>query len=181
MEAQLERQLPEAVGTPCLGISALTGAGVDRLMPTALQAYEVWAKRVPTARLNRWLLQVRSLPGSPALQAAQRRLACPAARVQRACDRFTGLTWGFGWGQLLEEYRGTAQGRQVMRIRYVTQVSVRPPTFAAFVSGTLPFSDGNTKFLVNALRKHFSFPGVPMRLLTRLRKRGARRRSVSRR
>ena len=67
VEAQLERQLPEAVGTPCLGISALTGAGVDRLMPTALQAYEVWAKRVPTARLNRWLLQVRRVPGNLAL------------------------------------------------------------------------------------------------------------------
>ena len=88
---------------------------------------------------------------------------------------------GFCGDQLLEEYQGTAQGRQVRRIRYVTQVSVRPPTFAAFVSGTLPFSEGNNKFLVNALRKHFSFPGVPMRLLTRLRKRAARHRSVSRR
>ncbi|KAK9835183.1 hypothetical protein WJX81_004077 [Elliptochloris bilobata] len=138
VEAQLERQLPEAVGTPCLGISALTGAGVERLMPAACAAYEVWAKRVPTARLNRWLLQV------------------------------------------LEEYRGTAQGRQVMRIRYVTQVSVRPPTFAAFVSGTVPFTEGNTKFLLNALRKHFSFPGVPMRLLIRLRKREAKHRHVKR-
>lgn len=60
VEAQLERQLPEAVGTPCLGISALTGAGVDRVMPAARAAYEVWAKRVPTAHLNRWLKEVRA-------------------------------------------------------------------------------------------------------------------------
>lgn len=85
------------------------------------------------------------------------------------------LRWAAG--QVLEEYQGTAQGRQAMRIRYVTQVSVRPPTFAAFVSGTTPFTEGNTKFLVNALRKHFSFPGVPMRLLIRLKTREAKERT----
>ena len=58
VEAQLERQLPEAVGTPCLGISALKGAGVERVMPAACAAYEIWAKRVPTAHLNRWLKEV---------------------------------------------------------------------------------------------------------------------------
>ena len=56
---QLERSLAEAVGTPCLGISALTGLHAGEVMPTVLRAYETWNQRVPTARLNRWLVQVR--------------------------------------------------------------------------------------------------------------------------
>ncbi len=69
--------------------------------------------------------------------------------------------------QLVEEYRGTAAGRQVMRLRYVTQVSARPPTFAAFISGAEELSDNTTKFILNSLRAKFGFPGVPLRLLVR--------------
>lgn len=56
--------LPEVPGTPCIGLSALTGAGVEQVLPTALQAFRVWNQRVPTARLNRWLIKARprSLP-----------------------------------------------------------------------------------------------------------------------
>ena len=57
--AQLAKSLPEVVGTPCLGISALTGEGAEQVMPTVMQAYQVWNQRVPTARLNRWLVKVR--------------------------------------------------------------------------------------------------------------------------
>lgn len=69
--------------------------------------------------------------------------------------------------QLVDEYRGTAQGRQVMRLRYVTQVMIRPPTFAAFVSGAEELSENTTKFILNSLRKKFGFPGVPLRLVVR--------------
>ncbi len=69
--------------------------------------------------------------------------------------------------QLVDEYRGTAAGRQVMRLRYVTQVSARPPTFAAFISGAEELSDNTTKFILNSLRAKFGFPGVPLRLVVR--------------
>ena len=62
--AQLESSLAEAVGTPCLGISALTGLGAGEVMPTVLRAYETWNQRVPTARLNRWLVQVQKTQNS---------------------------------------------------------------------------------------------------------------------
>jgi predicted GTPase len=68
---------------------------------------------------------------------------------------------------LTDEYRGTAQGRQVLRLRYVTQVTTRPPTFAAFVSGAEDLSDNTTKFILNSLRAKFGFPGVPLRLIVR--------------
>jgi GTP-binding protein len=41
-------------GIPVVTISALTGAGMDRLLPAVRSAYEVWNKRVPTGELNRW-------------------------------------------------------------------------------------------------------------------------------
>lgn len=69
--------------------------------------------------------------------------------------------------QLVDEYRGTAAGRQVMRLRYVTQVSARPPTFAAFISGAEELSDNTTKFILSSLRAKFGFPGVPLRLVVR--------------
>jgi len=144
-EAQLERQLPEAVGTPCVGISALTGAGVERLLPAAAAAYGVWAQRVPTARLNRWLLQARprapppARAGPPAAPRAEPNPTLPYTRAWPCRRAPTAAA-----AQVLEEYRGTAQGRQAARIRYVTQVGARPPTFAAFASGAKPFSEGIT-------------------------------------
>lgn len=54
-----------------------------------------------------------------------------------------------------------------MRLRYVTQVSARPPTFAAFISGAEELSENTTKFILNSLRAKFGFPGVPLRLVVR--------------
>jgi predicted GTPase len=76
--------------------------------------------------------------------------------------------------QLSEEYAGTAQGREVMRVRYVTQVSTRPPTFVAFVTGGEEFGSNSTRFLLNKLRGYFGFPGVPLRLTVRNKARGTK-------
>jgi GTP-binding protein len=42
---------------PAVTLSALTGKGVDRLMPAVFAAFDVWNRRVPTGRLNRWLAE----------------------------------------------------------------------------------------------------------------------------
>lgn len=42
-------------GTPVLRTSALTGRGIDRLVPALLRIHEAWSKRVPTAEVNRVL------------------------------------------------------------------------------------------------------------------------------
>ena len=141
----------------------------------------------------------------------------------RPCSHWRAATEGCSWHpglQLIEDYRDTAQGRQVLRLRYVTQVrgtltpvqdapyacgavgghagatdkhyghcmpkkgcsrhracphdagcwgqvSNRPPTFAAFIAGAEDMGDSTTRFLLNALRKKFGFPGVPLRLVVR--------------
>ncbi|HET6308601.1 MAG TPA: ribosome biogenesis GTPase Der [Rhodopila sp.] len=51
---RLEASLAQMKGIPVVTLSALTGAGVDRLLPAVRAAHEVWNKRVPTAELNRW-------------------------------------------------------------------------------------------------------------------------------
>ncbi|KAA6417474.1 MAG: GTPase Der-like, partial [Trebouxia sp. A1-2] len=64
-----------------------------------------------------------------------------------------------------------ATGSALARIRYITQVKSRPPTFAVFVSGGLDFPDNARRFLIKSLQKDFEFEGVPIRAEIRYRKR----------
>ena len=43
-----------------LTTSAVTGRGVDRILPLALELYSLYSTRIPTAELNRWLEDVRA-------------------------------------------------------------------------------------------------------------------------
>jgi GTPase len=49
------RLLPQVRGAPLVPISGLAGEGLDRLMQAVAGAYEVWNRRIATARLNQWL------------------------------------------------------------------------------------------------------------------------------
>jgi GTPase len=51
---RLEESLAQMKGIPVVTLSALTGAGIDRLLPAVRAAHDVWNKRVPTGELNRW-------------------------------------------------------------------------------------------------------------------------------
>jgi len=51
---RLETSLAQLKGIEVVTLSALTGAGVDKLLPAVRQAHEVWNSRVPTGELNRW-------------------------------------------------------------------------------------------------------------------------------
>ena len=62
-------------------------------------------------------------------------------------------------------------GSALARIRYITQVKSRPPTFAVFVSGSLIFPENARRFLARALQKDFEFEGVPIRAEVRYRNR----------
>lgn len=62
-----------------------------------------------------------------------------------------------------------AKGRRV-RIRYMTQVKARPPTFAAFVSQAAELPESYVRYLTGGLRDQFGLVGVPIRLNLRQRK-----------
>ena len=51
----IEETLAQAKGIRLVPCSALTGEGVEKLMPAVLATYEAWNKRIKTADLNRWL------------------------------------------------------------------------------------------------------------------------------
>ncbi len=122
---RLETSLPQVRGVPYVAISALTGKSVDKLMPAVFEAHRIWNRRVPTARLNRWLAEVLKHHPPPAVA-----------------------------------------GRRI-RLRYVTQVKARPPTFALFASKPEALPQSYLRYLGNALREDFELPGVPLRLMLR--------------
>jgi GTP-binding protein len=57
-------------------------------------------------------------------------------------------------------------GRRV-RLRYMTQVKTRPPTFVLFASLPEALPEDYRRFLVNGLRRDFDMPGTPIRLFVR--------------
>lgn len=59
-----------------------------------------------------------------------------------------------------------AKGRRV-KIRYATQITTRPPTFALFVSQADALPASYLRYLANSLRETFDFESVPLRLLER--------------
>ena len=51
---RIEFSLSQMKGIPVVSFSALTGAGIAKLLPAVRAAHEVWNKRVSTGALNRW-------------------------------------------------------------------------------------------------------------------------------
>ena len=56
------------------------------------------------------------------------------------------------------------------KIYYITQASVRPPTFVLFTNRVTPLHFSDERYLVNQIRKHFGFRGTPIVLKTKGRK-----------
>jgi GTP-binding protein len=122
---RLEASFAQVKDVPIVGISALSGRGVEKLMPAVAETYAVWNKRVPTPKLNRWLREMETLHPPP-----------------------------------------LAKGRRI-RLRFMTQIKIRPPTFILSVSQPEELGDDYLRFLINRLRDDFGLPGVPIRLTMR--------------
>ena len=122
---RLDKSLPQLIGAPLVGVSALTGEGVDRIVPAILKADAAWNKRVGTSALNRFL------------------------------------------GEALERHAPPAVSGRRVRIRYMTQVKARPPTFALFGNQLSALPEDYVRYLTNGLRKSFDLFGTPLRFLMR--------------
>ncbi len=119
---RLEASFAQVKDLPIVGLSALSGRGIDRLMPAVFETYDIWNKRVPTPKLNRWLREMETLHPPP-----------------------------------------LAKGRRI-RLRFMTQIKKRPPTFVLSVSQPQELGDDYLRYLINRLRDDFDLPGVPIRL-----------------
>ncbi len=119
------RSLPQIKGVPVVPISGLAGKGLEKLLDTVLEVYELWQARVSTAQLNEWLS-----------------------------------------GMLEAHPPPMVQGRRI-KIRYMTQIKVRPPTFALWVSRPKELPESYLRYLENGLRQAFDLPGIPLRFYPR--------------
>jgi GTPase len=71
---RLEASFAQVKDVPIVGFSALNGRGVERLMPKVMETYDIWNKRIPTPKLNRWLREMEVLHPPPLAKGRRIRL-----------------------------------------------------------------------------------------------------------
>jgi GTP-binding protein len=65
------------------------------------------------------------------------------------------------------DYESLVKRQTILKIRYVTQIKSRPPTFAVFVNNVEFFKPHILKFIKTKLVEEFKLQGVPIRLLAK--------------
>jgi GTP-binding protein len=78
------------------------------------------------------------------------------------------------WLSNVDLERGTSPADREVKIFYITQATVSPPTFVLFTNQLKPLHFSYQRFLENRLRAAFDFIGTPLRFNQRLKKRAAR-------
>ncbi|MFV9992065.1 MAG: hypothetical protein AB8V19_05605 [Candidatus Midichloria sp.] len=58
----------------------------------------------------------------------------------------------------------TNDGRRI-KLKYITQIKSRPPTFKVFVNFPASVSKHYERYLNHDLQKHFNFVGTPIRII----------------
>lgn len=81
------------------------------------------------------------------------------------------------WVEGLMGQYTTGGGSDLRRVKYLSQIKARPPTFVVFVSGVAPFPEASQRFLANQLRQQFGFAGVPLRITVRHKQRPKRKKA----
>lgn len=70
------------------------------------------------------------------------------------------------WLRMMESQNPAplVNGRQ-NRLRYITQIKARPPTFALWVSRPDDYPDSHKRYMINGLRRDFKIPATPVRII----------------
>jgi len=110
---------------PVLFISALTGQGVERVIPQALEIHAARHYRIPTGELNRLIREAVARHAPP------------------------------------------GRAGKHLKIYYVTQAEVAPPTFVFSVNDPELVHFSYERYLENRIREFYPFTGVPLRLVFR--------------
>ncbi len=67
----------------------------------------------------------------------------------------------------IEHYPPPANKGKYIKIKYITQLPTKTPTFAFFCNLPQYIKEPYERFLENQLRKHFDFEGVPLNVVVR--------------
>ena len=70
-------------------------------------------------------------------------------------------------GEVTAAHPPPAPGGRRIKMRYMTQVSSRPPSFVVMCQRAEEVPASYKRYLVNGLREAFNLPGVPVRLVLR--------------
>ncbi len=62
---RISTSLTQVKGIKTITVSAKTGEGLDRLMKAVFDVYDIWNARIPTGRLNRWLMKMTEMTPPP--------------------------------------------------------------------------------------------------------------------
>ena len=74
LREKTDRLLPQIAGAQIVPLSALTGEGMERLMPAVIEVDRIWNTRVPTAALNRFLENALARHAPPAVRGRRIRI-----------------------------------------------------------------------------------------------------------
>ena len=111
---------------PVLFVSAATGRGMEKILPTIEEVAAERRKRIPTGEMNRFLKTV-------------------------------------------DFERASVPARQQVKIYYMTQAAVAPPTFILFTDRPVKLHFSYQRFLENQIRRAFGFVGTPIWIKNRAR------------
>ncbi len=75
--------------------------------------------------------------------------------------------------EVLERHPPPTMHHRVVRLYYITQVSVAPPTFVIMANNPKDVHFSYQRYVTNQIRKRFGFRGTPLRVRYRGKKRGA--------
>ena len=126
---QFEEDIREKLSTlnyaPIIFTSVLTKQRVLKAMELAIEVYGNLSRKVPTSKLNEFLLPE------------------------------------------IEHYPPPAVRGKYIKIKYITQLPTKTPTFAFFCNYPKDLKASYERFLENKLRSYFDFRGVPVKLVFR--------------
>ncbi len=74
LREETTRLLPQVRGLLAVPISGRLGDGLDKLMDAVIETHRVWNRRIPTARLNRWLNMATAQHPPPAVSGRRLKL-----------------------------------------------------------------------------------------------------------
>jgi len=109
-----------------------------------------WAPAVPISALNGYGIE-RLLDTVLRVDKQQRRRV-ETSRLNKAL------------GEWLDSIPIPTGTKRPYRVKYITQVSTRPPRFVGFVNRKNGFPEAYRRFLVNRIRRSFGFDLVPVKL-----------------
>jgi GTP-binding protein len=74
LREEADHWLPQLRGVPVIGVSGLTGEGIERLLQAIVEVHAVWNRRAATNELNRWLHDATAAHPPPAVSGRRIRL-----------------------------------------------------------------------------------------------------------